>query len=129
MAGKGLFGKALLTPLNQDDEFAFQLWYADTANRLGLDKNPDSPEHAYDYRGFWKAMQANEPAASMALQNDGAMHFTSPWKQQGHPTYDKKVLNDYAVQAKYSPMAANEMSESFDRPYELAPGLFILQKK
>jgi hypothetical protein len=57
------------------DEQAFQGWYASRANRLGLDPNPDDPQHFYDYRAAFKA----------GAEPDSTGHWPSTFKRPGHP--------------------------------------------
>jgi hypothetical protein len=64
-----------------DEELAFRAWYVPLAMKLGLDPNPDSPEHHYDNRGFYRAMKRGE--ATSPDQPGG--HFPSEFKTAGHP--------------------------------------------
>jgi hypothetical protein len=74
--------------------------------RGAISPNPDDPEHYYDYRGFYKALQAGEPAAKTSInKEDGLVHFPSIWKEPGHPTYQYKTPGDVALQYRYSPIA------------------------
>ncbi|TCL39960.1 hypothetical protein EV210_101158 [Anaerospora hongkongensis] len=107
-----------MVTLNPEEEQAFRKWYGDTINGIAiktgfqLDPNPDSPDHHYDYRGFYKAQQAGDPAAQTSVQSDGLVHFTSPWKLPDHPTYKYKTLLDLFIQSKYDPAASdNEVQE------------------
>lgn len=59
----------------QGDEGAFKTWYAGHAGRLGLNPNPDDPQHFYDYRAAFKAGAGPGP--------DG--HWPSQFKREGHP--------------------------------------------
>ena len=58
-----------------DDEMEFQKWYSERAKRLGINPNPDDPNHFYDYRAAHKA--GAEPGP------DG--HWPSEFKLEGHP--------------------------------------------
>jgi hypothetical protein len=69
-----------------DDEADFQRWYAGVAGKLNakkrtLDPNPDSPEHHYDYRGFYRGVKAG--TEKPPTQPGG--HFSSAFKTEGHP--------------------------------------------
>lgn len=117
------------TKLSKDEEKGFLGWYAELPQvkvasdyitllksltdgvkpppppKGGLSPNPDDVEHYYDYRGFYKALQAGEPAAKTAISpEDGNVHFPSVWKQPGHPTYHYKTPEDVALQYQYSPI-------------------------
>lgn len=64
------------TPIGAPDEEAlFQRWYAERAQRLGLDPNPDAPEHYYDYRAAFRA----------GAEPDAQGHWPSEFKRPGHP--------------------------------------------
>lgn len=58
-----------------DDESDFRSWYASRAKRLGLDPNPDAPEHKYDYRAAFRA----------GLEPDETGHWPSEFKAADHP--------------------------------------------
>jgi hypothetical protein len=64
-----------LRPKAQLAEENFQKWYGGHAEKLGLDKNPDAPEHFYDYRAAFKA----------GAGPDESGHFPSQYKREGHP--------------------------------------------
>lgn len=57
------------------DDAKFKDWYGGHAKKLGLDPNPDAPEHFYDYRAAFQAGAG--PGA------DG--HWPSKFKREGHP--------------------------------------------
>lgn len=63
--------------LDDDAEKEFRAWYADISKKWGLDKNPDDPEHHYDYRAAWQAGAEPDPEA------DG--HWPSTFKAADHP--------------------------------------------
>lgn len=44
---------AELTRLNPDDEVKFRQWYANAAQKNGINPNPDDPRQEYDYRLLW----------------------------------------------------------------------------
>ena len=56
-------------------ERAFRNWYKMRATEHGLDSDPDTPEHYYDYRAAY--------AAGMGPGPDG--HWPSAFKRKGHP--------------------------------------------
>lgn len=58
-----------------DPEPEFRSWYADRSKRLGLDPNPDAPEHHYDYRAAHRA----------GAEPDETGHWPSEFKTEGHP--------------------------------------------
>lgn len=71
-------GGTLLDRLRaQDDgeEQRFRSWYGERASRQGLDPNPDSPEHFYDYRAAFRA----------GAEPDETGHWPSEFKLKGHP--------------------------------------------
>lgn len=57
------------------NEADFQNWYAPLADQNGLDRNPDSPEHHYNYRAAY--------AAGASPGTDG--HWPSEFKDATHP--------------------------------------------
>jgi hypothetical protein len=59
----------------------FDSWYADIADRFGLDPDPDSPMHQYDYRAAF--------SAGVNPGEDG--HWPSTFKKAGHPTLIKEI--------------------------------------
>ena len=61
--------------ISHRDTRDFPRWYAARAKRLGLDPNPDAPEHFYDYHAAFQARE--EP--------DSQGHWTSRFKKEGHP--------------------------------------------
>jgi hypothetical protein len=56
-------------------EAAFQAWYRRHAERLGLNPDPDDPQHFYDYRAAFRA----------GAEPDAEGHFPSAFKLSGHP--------------------------------------------
>jgi hypothetical protein len=72
------------SPLN--DEARFQDAYRRIALGLGLNPNPDDPAHQYDWRGWFRAYQAN-PArfGPQPDPSDGRLHFPSEFKTADHP--------------------------------------------
>lgn len=64
-----------------DHELAFRAWYVPLAMKLGIDPNPDAPEHHYDNRGFYEAMKRGE----VVSPDRPGGHFPSTFKTEGHP--------------------------------------------
>jgi hypothetical protein len=65
------------TGLDSDQENKFQTWYRDIAAKVGINKNPDDPNHFYDYRGAYKSGAL--PTA------ESGWHWPSQFKTNGHP--------------------------------------------
>lgn len=61
--------------LSGPEEASFQRWYAPIAAEMGLDADPDSPAHLYDYRGAYRA----------GVAPDESTHWPSTFKQGDHP--------------------------------------------
>jgi hypothetical protein len=57
------------------DEGAFRRWYGGHATRLGLNPDPDDPQHFYDYRAAFQA----------GAGPDETGHWPSQFKREGHP--------------------------------------------
>lgn len=70
--------KKVYEKLFGDEEVKFQKWYDNAAKRLGLNPDPDAPEHFYDYRAAYKA------GITPPLKKDG--HWPSEFKITGHPS-------------------------------------------
>lgn len=75
-----------ITKLDPDREKNFQSWYKRTSKELGLDPDPDSYQHYYDYRGYY-AENGDAPMTA-------GQHFTDKYKLPGHPTF--------SVESKYA---------------------------
>lgn len=69
-----------ITKLSPSEETKFQDWYAQWAQKAGLNPNPDDPRHYYDYRAAY--MAGAEPQIDPA---DGLLHWPSEFKLEGHP--------------------------------------------
>lgn len=91
----------------EEEDAAFLSWYLPHAEQLGLDPNPDSPLHFYDWRSAWKA--GAEPDA------DG--HWPSDYKLLGHPNLfvdgldtrtQKPASPDMVMQSDYVRRKINE---------------------
>lgn len=72
------------TSLSPDKEAAFRQWVAQN-------KVPFAPEQQlqdYDMRGFWSALQANDPRATSSVNpNDGKVHYPDFWKTPYHQSF------------------------------------------
>ena len=80
------------TPLNPNDEAKFRNWYSGYSESHNLDTNPDTPEHYYDYRGWWK--QAT-PQERFDKVSSPISHLDDRYKMPGHPTFsDESVYHD-----------------------------------
>lgn len=64
-----------LTTDDVQGEQKFQQWYKERATKLGLDQNPDAPEHHYDYRAAFQA----------GAEPDETGHWPSQFKDATHP--------------------------------------------
>ena len=64
-----------MTELDPVQEQYFQKWYAGHAKKLGINPDPDDPEHYYDYRAAYKE--------GVGPGEDG--HWDSRFKVEGHP--------------------------------------------
>ena len=69
------------TKLSPDEEEKFQAWYADIAEKSGIARDPDEPEHRYDYRGAYKAGMGPAPAPD----DNNRLHWPSQFKDDDHP--------------------------------------------
>jgi hypothetical protein len=67
--------KGLEKRVQSEEENRFQRWYKDHAEKLGLNPNPDAPEHKYDYRAAFKA----------GIGPDEQGHWPSRFKANDHP--------------------------------------------
>ncbi len=64
-------------------EIDFQEAYQKKAKALGINQNPDAPNHFYDYRG---AYAKHGPSFGTALDpGSGEVHFPSEFKHENHP--------------------------------------------
>ena len=76
------------TQLTPEEEQAFLQWYQNMAYTKGLDRNPDSPDHHYDYRGFWK----NAPEQDRWQVLWFGSHFPDTYKTPMHPTFSVESI-------------------------------------
>lgn len=60
---------------NPGGEAEFRKWYAGHAAKLGLNPDPDAPQHHYDYRAAYRA----------GAKPDASGHWPSAHKRAGHP--------------------------------------------
>lgn len=66
------------------DEMAFRQWVA--TNNVPF--NPNAGTTDYDMRGFWRALQQQNPRAQSAVNpNDNQMHYPDYWKTPLHKTF------------------------------------------
>jgi hypothetical protein len=74
----------LNTPLGMLDEMAFRGWTA----KNSVPFNAEAPVTDYDMRGFWRAMQQQNPMARSAVDPyDNRMHYPDYWKTPQHQTF------------------------------------------
>lgn len=58
-----------------NEDKGFQTWYGQWSKKLGLNPDPDDPQHFYDYRAAYKA----------GVKPDASGHWPSQFKKEGHP--------------------------------------------
>lgn len=94
--------------LTPEEEKAFRSWYKQMSNNKGLDSNPDSKLHYYDYRSYWK-----DVASKTAEQQD---HFPDTYKLPGHPTFSKesKYSNEKTPGGNWRMDLGNDVFEHSD---------------
>ena len=68
----------------------FDKWYQYVSTTLGLDPNPDDPEHHYDYRGYYDDLVKQGKQYEVIPEG---FHFPDTYKLPGHPTF--------SVESKY----------------------------
>ena len=66
-----------------DEEMNFRAWFVPLAMKLGINANPDDPQHFYDHRSFYRDMKAGKPGVVSPDKPGG--HFPSTYKLPGHP--------------------------------------------
>lgn len=66
-----------------DDEKQFREWYGGWSKKLGLNPNPDDPQHFYDYRAAFRA----------GAKPDKSGHWPSEFKLGGHPNLVVDAIN------------------------------------
>lgn len=69
----------------------FDTWYKHVASTLGLNPNPDDPNHHYDYRGFYDEVVV--PSGNQYAVIPQGYHFPDAYKLPGHETF--------SVESKY----------------------------
>lgn len=75
------------TPLAPEQERLFQTWVQ--TNNVPFD--PKAVVTDYDMRGFYKALQENNPLAKSAVDpNDKALHYPDYWKTPYHETFSNE---------------------------------------
>ena len=73
-----------MTTLTPDQEKAFMDWVQ--ANKVPF--NPKDPYPDYDMRGFYQALQSNDPRAVSAVDpNDQRLHYPDYWKTPYHESF------------------------------------------
>jgi hypothetical protein len=97
------------TYISADQEADFQNWYKDLATLLGINSDPDDPQHFYDNRAAYLA-KANPLA-------DIDHHWPSQFKYSGHPREilfdpETKMLHNtktgemgYLMNGRFSPIS------------------------
>ena len=78
--------KTILTDRNEKE---FVNWYKNVSSILGLNEDPDNPNHHYDYRGYWLENKNND----IDYTTEG-FHFPDTYKQPTHPTFS--IESQYA---------------------------------
>lgn len=75
------------TQLNPASEEKFRGWLR--ANKVPFD--PNSKVSDYDMRGFWLALQSNDPRAISATNpNDKRLHYPDFWKTPYHQSFSSE---------------------------------------
>jgi len=75
------------TVLSPDAEVAFRDWVKQ--NKVPF--NIDDTVSDYDMRGFYKALQEQDPRAVSGINpNDNAMHYPDIWKTPYHKTFSNE---------------------------------------
>lgn len=108
-------GGKFITTLPQEREDAFMKDWQAFASLYNLARNPDDPEHYYDYRGFWdanKKSSAVNPFTWETKSTDG--HLPDTWKTPGHPTFSVE-----SIYAKDAPGLAGHWEEGVYIPPEM----------
>lgn len=70
-------GAVRVEPLNEKN---FQQWYSNWADTTGIDRNPDDPQHRYDYRSAYYS--GDRPTLDTS---DSRYHWPSAHKAPDHP--------------------------------------------
>lgn len=87
------------------NEEKFLSWYSSIAKLIGLEPDPDSINHQYDYRGYYKkyvmgteALHILTISAQVNKKPGSASYghiFTDEFKLPGHPTFSREsIYND-----------------------------------
>ncbi len=72
------------TTLNPQSELQFRAWLA--ANKVPFDPNAKLTD--YDMRGFWQALQSQDPIAVSAVNPyDKKIHYPDHWKTPYHESF------------------------------------------
>jgi hypothetical protein len=95
------FGHTMLDAVFEE---SFQNWYAKISAMNNLSRNPDDPQHFYDWRGFYMSGMASSPDVHDIDQDTGLarMHFPDEFKTLGHPNtfWAANDLNREGVQIR-----------------------------
>lgn len=88
------------TELPQLDEMAFRQWVKQ--NNVQFD--PDAAKSDYDMRGFYRALQQQDPRAVSGINpNDGILHYRDTWKTPSHPGFSDDSQYAGPVAPKWTP--------------------------
>jgi len=72
------------TPLPPEQEAQFRQWVA----AHGVPFDPAAATTDYDMRGFWRALQSQDPRAVSAVDpNDQRLHYPDYWKTPYHESF------------------------------------------
>lgn len=78
--------KSYSTPLDSNELANFAKWQKQ--NNVPYDPSPTSD---YDMTGFYKALMAGDPRATIAVnQNDNQLHYPDYWKTPYHKTFSNE---------------------------------------
>lgn len=73
-------------PLGPEEEAQFMDWYKQYATETGLATNPDDPQHQYNYRAWWRALNSGNPDFAPRIDpEDNRLHAPSLFKAYNHP--------------------------------------------
>jgi len=86
------------TILSDKNEKEFVNWYKNVSITLGLNENPDDPNHHYDYRGYW--LDNRKKDIDYTIKD---FHFPDTYKQPTHPTFSNEsryASRKYGINSK-----------------------------
>jgi len=85
------------TELSPKEEKQFAAWVKKTGAQF--DPSANNPKEDYDMRGFYKAVQAGDPAAVTAMSSyDGKPHYPDTYKTPYHETFSDQ--SKWAIKGK-----------------------------